>query len=108
MDGRSPRISGPLSPRAKRVLVAAGALAVVGFGGVGVWGASHPGSYGRSQNGCVTVAVPSSTGGALQHDCGAGARALCQTAFAGHDKISLLTQRQCSLAGLRPVNSPAP
>ena len=108
MDGRSQRISGPLSPRAKRMLAAAGALVVVGFGGVGVWGASHPGSYGRSQNGCVTVSVPSSTGGALQHDCGPGARAMCEAAFAGHDKISLLTQHQCRLAGLGPAKSPAP
>ena len=64
MDGRSQRLSGPLSARAKRMLVAAGAIVVLGLGGVGIWAATHPDAYGRSRNGCVTVSVPSSTGGA--------------------------------------------
>jgi len=108
MDGRSARLTGPLSARAKRTMAAAGAVVVAGLAGIGVWGATHSDSYGGSRNGCVTVAAPSSTGGALMHDCGAGARALCRTAFASHDKIALLTQAQCRLAGLGPGTSPAP
>jgi hypothetical protein len=100
MDGRSQRITGPLSPRARRIAVAAGALIVVAFGGAGVWGATHADRYGRSRDGCVTVSVASSTGGALLHDCGAAARALCRTAFADHGKLALLTREQCRLAGL--------
>jgi hypothetical protein len=88
------------------MMAVAGALVVVGIGGVGVWGATHSDTYGPSRDGCVTVSVPSSTGGALLHDCGAGARALCRTAFAGHDKLALLTQQQCRLAGLGPVGQP--
>ena len=83
-------------------LAAAGALAVAVVGGVTVWGVSHPGAYGRSHDGCVTVTVPSSTGGALRHGCGASARAMCRTAFAGHDKLALATRPQCRLAGLGP------
>jgi hypothetical protein len=108
MDGRSARLTGPLSARAKRTMAVAGAVVVAGFAGIGVWGATHSDSYSRSHDGCVTVAASSSTGGALMHDCGAGARALCQAAFSGHDKIALLTQAQCRLAGLGPGASPAP
>jgi hypothetical protein len=108
MDGRSARLDGPLSARAKRMIAVAGAVVVAAFAGVGIWGATHSDSYGGSRDGCVTVAAPSSTGGALQHACGGEARAMCQTAFAGHDKIALLTQAQCRLAGLGPGASPAP
>ncbi len=107
MDGRSARLTGPLSPRAKWTMAVAGAVVAFGFAGAGIWGASHSGTYGPSRDGCVTVSVPSSTGGALTHACGAGARAMCATAFAGHDKIALLTQRQCRLAGLGAQASPA-
>ncbi|HUK70033.1 MAG TPA: hypothetical protein VLW50_14985 [Streptosporangiaceae bacterium] len=100
MDGRSQRLSGPLSARAKRLLAAAGGLIVLGLVAAGVWAATHKDAYGPSRDGCVTVSVPSSTGGAILHDCGAGARALCRNAFAGHDKLALLTQVQCRLAGL--------
>lgn len=107
MDGRSQRLTGPLSPRAKRTMAVGGVLAVVGFTGLGVWAGTHSGSYGPSRNGCVTVSVPSSTGGAIMHDCGASARALCKTAYAGHDKIAVLTQAQCRLAGLGPPGAAA-
>src|SRR5260370_730344 len=74
---------------------------------VGVWAATHSDTYAHSGNGCVTVSLSSSTGGALLHDCGAGARALCRTAFAAHDKTALLTQAQCRIAGLGGLASPA-
>ena len=67
-----------------------GTALVVLLGGVGVWAATDPGSYGRSGNGCVNVTVPSTTGGAILHDCGAAAQALCERAFAHHDRIALL------------------
>jgi hypothetical protein len=89
-------------------IAAAGALAVAVIGGVTWWGVSHPGAYGRSHDGCVTVSVPSSTGGALMHGCGASARAMCRTAFAGHDRLALATRPQCRLAGLGPTAGAAP
>jgi hypothetical protein len=83
----------------RRVLVAAVALLVV-LAGVGIWAALKPGSYGASRNGCITVTLPSTTGGALIHQCGAEARATCRHAFASTGKIAALTRPQCRLAGL--------
>jgi hypothetical protein len=67
-----------------------------------VWAAVRPGTYGSSKNGCITVTIPSSTGGALLHQCGQSARTTCQGAFAGSDKISLLIRPQCREAGIAP------
>jgi hypothetical protein len=72
---------------------------------VAVWAAVRPGAYGSSKDGCVTVTVPSSTGGALIHQCGAGARSLCKRAYAGTDKESMLTRPQCRLAGISPAQA---
>jgi len=103
MEGRQPnRLGESLTRRQKRVFAAVGAALVVVLGGVGVWAATDPGSYGRSGNGCVNVTVPSTTGGAILHDCGAAAQALCQRAFAHHDKIALLARPQCRQAGYAP------
>ena len=83
----------------RRILVAAAALLVV-LAGVGIWAAVKPGSYGASRNGCITVTLPSTTGGALIHQCGAEAKATCRHAFASTGKIAALTRPQCRLAGL--------
>jgi hypothetical protein len=103
MRGRQPNPRGePLTPRQKRVFVIVGGLLLALAAGAGVWAALHPGSYGRSAGGCVTVVEPSSTGGAVLHACGSGARALCRRAFARHGRLDLLTRPQCRLAGLGP------
>jgi hypothetical protein len=91
-----------MTRRDRRIMVIVGAVAVAVLGGVGLWAAADPGSYGRSHAGCITVSMPSSTGGALLHQCGANARATCRGAYARHDKIALLTRPQCRLAGLGP------
>jgi hypothetical protein len=98
----------PLTRRDKRGIAIVGALILAGSAGLGIWSAVRPGGYGQSRDGCVTVTVPSSTGGALLHECGAGAKAMCHTAFTHDDKISLLTRPQCRLAGLAPAPAPAP
>jgi hypothetical protein len=100
--------SGPGRPRRRGRLAAAGAITVAVIGGVSWWGVSHPGTYGRSHDGCVTVSVPSSTGGALMHGCGASARVMCRNAFASHDKLALATRPQCRLADLGPSASSTP
>jgi hypothetical protein len=92
----------PLSGRAKRVLVLAGVIVALAVTGVVVWSAASPGGYGSSKAGCITVTLPSSTGGALLHQCGAAAKATCHNAFTYTDKLSLLTRPQCRLAGLTP------
>src|SRR5260221_9245490 len=88
----------PLTRRDKRGIAIVGALILAGSAGLGIWSAVRPGGYGQSRDGCVTVTVPSSTGGALLHESGAGAQATGPAAFPPHDKLSLLTRPQCPLA----------
>jgi hypothetical protein len=99
--GRQPNPRGEsLTPRQKRVFVIVGGLLAVLVAGVGVWAAASPGSYGRSSHGCVNVVEPSSTGGAVLHQCGPAARVLCRNAFRHATRLDLLTRPQCRLAGL--------
>lgn len=101
--GRQPNPRGEsLTARQKRVFAIVGGLLIVLAAGAGVWAAVSPGSYGRSSHGCVNVVEPSSTGGAVLHQCGSAARVLCRGAFAHHSKLDLLTRPQCRLAGFGP------
>jgi hypothetical protein len=97
----------PLTRRDKRGIAIVAGLLLVIAAGVGIWAAVRPGAYGPSRDGCVTVTEASSTGGALVHACGSRAVAMCRTAFAHDDKLSLLTRPQCRLAGLGPASAPA-
>ena len=63
--------AGHLSPRQKRAFAIVGVLVVLLFAGLGAWAALASDSYGSSGHGCVNVTVPSSTGGATLHYCGA-------------------------------------
>jgi hypothetical protein len=109
----SPGRDGPTSPprwsrrRRRLTLAAVGALTVAAIAWLTAWGIANPGAYGESRDGCVTVSVPSSTGGALQHGCGDTARAMCRAAYARHDRLSAATRPQCRLAGIGPQASPA-
>ncbi len=85
----------------KRRLALIGLAIALALAAVAAWSAIRPGSYGRSGAGCVTVTIPSSTGGALLHQCGAGARVLCRAAFGHDDRLSLLIRQPCREAGLR-------
>jgi len=90
------------TPRDKRRIALAGIALLAVIAAVAIWSAVKPGAYGASGHGCITVTMPSSTGGALIHQCGTAARATCKHAFAASDKVSLLTRPQCRLAGLAP------
>lgn len=92
----------PVTSRDKRRILFAVAALVVVLAGVGIWAAIKPGSYGASKNGCITVTLPSTTGGALLHQCGAAARTTCRRAFTSSGKVAALTRPQCRLAGLSP------
>ena len=94
-----------VTSRDKRRIVAVIAAILLVLGAVAVWAAVRPGTYGSSKDGCITVTMPSSTGGALIHQCGGGARALCKRAYAGTDKESILTRPQCRLAGITPAQA---
>ena len=99
--------AGPLPPRRKRVFAVIGVLVILVLGGLGLWGALAPDSYSGSGHGCVNLTVPSSTGGATLHYCGAQARSFCQASFRSRDQISLRARPQCVLAGLGPSASPS-
>jgi hypothetical protein len=91
--------------RDKRRIVAVVAAVLLAMAAVAVWAAVRPGSYGGSKDGCITVTVPSSTGGGQLHQCGQSARGTCQRAYAGTDRLSALTRPQCRLAGISPPGS---
>ena len=93
----SPPASVRSDKRSLFVLVIAIALV---FAGVAAWSSVHQDRYGRSGTGCFAVTIPSSTGGALLHQCGANARATCRHAFRSHDRLALLMRPQCRSAGL--------
>ena len=94
---------GRLTARRKRILAIVGAGVILLLGGLGVWGALAPDTYAGSGHGCVSVTVPSSTGGATLHYCGSQARSFCRAAFRSQDQISLRARPQCVLAGLAPT-----
>jgi predicted metal-binding membrane protein len=96
----------PATRRDRRVLVVALAIIVAVAAGVAIWAAVRPGSYGASRDGCVTLNVPSSTGGGLLHGCGSQARTMCANAYAGTGVAPGAVRQQCRLAGISP--SPAP
>lgn len=107
MKGRNPNPLGESLPgRQQRVLTLAGAILLVVIAGVGSWAIRDSGSYGRSANGCVNVTMPSSTGGALVHGCGATARTMCQRAATHHGRLAALTRVQCRQSGLLPAPGP--
>ena len=95
--------AGHLSPQQKRAFAIIGVLVVLILAGFGTWAALASDSYSSSGHGCVNVTVPSSTGGATLHYCGAAARSFCQTSFRKQDQISLRARPQCALAGLAPT-----
>jgi hypothetical protein len=94
-----------LTSRDKRKIAAAVAAIALVLAAIAVWAAVRPGTYGSSKDGCITVTMPSSTGGALIHQCGASARALCKRAYAGTGKESMLIRPQCRLAGITPARA---
>ncbi|OYN82363.1 hypothetical protein CG716_03670 [Mycolicibacterium sphagni] len=50
---------------------------------------------------CVTVALASSMGGGVEHQCGDAAREWCRQAYAQHDAHAQAVQTQCRAAGIR-------
>jgi len=95
------QLAGPsLSPRGKKILFSVGGIIVAAGVALGVWSAVGHDVYGPSANGCVNFTIASSTGGAVEHFCGADAKSFCRSAYTHDDKISLLGRPQCAAAGL--------
>jgi len=98
----SDQIEGALSltPRGKRIVYVFVAVVVVAGAAIGVWSAASHDTYATSANGCVSVTVPSTTGGGTIRYCGPQAVTFCRGAFANSDAVSLAARPQCALAGL--------
>jgi hypothetical protein len=98
----SDQIDGALSltPRGKRIVYLIVAVLVAAGVAIGVWSAVSHDNYATSANGCVSVTVPSTTGGGTIHYCGSQAVTFCRAAFSGSDELSLAARPQCDLAGL--------
>jgi hypothetical protein len=94
----------PLTARERRVvLITTGVVAAVIAAGAGAWAmTSHSSAYDRSGDGCVNVSIASSTGGALEHGCGAVARDWCRAVYVQHDAHAEAVQAQCRQAGIYP------
>jgi hypothetical protein len=89
-----------LSRRGKRIVYLVVAVVVAAGVAIGVWSAVSHDSYATSANGCVSVTIPSTTGGGTIHYCGTQAVTFCRAAFANSDPTSLAARPQCDLAGL--------
>jgi hypothetical protein len=89
-----------LTPRARRIAYLVAALVVAACAAIGIWSAVSSDPLATSANGCVSVTIPSATGGEIAHYCGAQAKVLCRQAFAHLDATSVAEQKQCVLAGL--------
>jgi hypothetical protein len=95
-----PPPSQPVRGDKRRLAVIALAVVLL-VAGVAAWSAAYPGSYGHSRAGCVSVTIPSTTGGAMLHQCGSRARVMCRGAFRQNNRLSLLIRPSCRAAGLK-------
>jgi hypothetical protein len=89
----------PVRGDKRRLVVIVLAIGLI-LAAVAAWSAAHPGAYGQSRAGCVSVTIPSSTGGALLHQCGTRARVTCRGAFRRPDRLAVLIRPACRQAGL--------
>jgi hypothetical protein len=98
----SDQIEGALSltPRGKRIVYLIVALLVAAGVAIGGWSAVSGDPLATSANGCVSVTVPSTTGGGILHYCGTQAKSFCRDSFAQSDPVSLAARTQCDKAGL--------
>jgi hypothetical protein len=102
MYGKTNLGAGTMSARHKRTLAIVGSAVVLCLAGFGVWAAVAPDAFTGSGAGCVNLTVPSSTGGATIHYCGARARSFCHSELAASadDPIAMRARPACRQAGL--------
>jgi hypothetical protein len=89
-----------LTPRGKRIVYIVVAVLVAAGVAIGIWSAVSSDPLATSANGCVSVTVASTTGGGIEHFCGAQAKSFCRQAYVNSDPDSVLARKQCILAGL--------
>lgn len=96
----------PWTRRQRRLAAGVGLTVLAAGVGALAWAQTHSGGYGESVNGCVNVVAPSTMGGGVLHRCGDDARTWCRAEYAAGDRLALLVQPQCRLAGITPDPSP--
>lgn len=83
------------------MLIVTGVVVALIVVGAAVWSLTSR-SYDRSSDGCVTVPIASTMGGAIEHACGPAARDWCRAASGGQDAHAQAVRAQCRVAGILP------
>ena len=92
-----------LTSNEKRGTVVLGAVVLLTGAGLGIWALVGGGSGGGStsvKGPCVSVAIPSSTGGGEVRQCGDAARQWCATEATGSGLVASEIKAACRHAGL--------
>jgi hypothetical protein len=97
-----------MSRRQSRALLAVLACLAAALVAAIVIASVGPDRAGTSRNGCVEVVVPSTMGGGLLHQCGRGAVEWCASVQGQRDRIAMLVQPQCRIAGIKPAPAVKP
>ena len=91
-----------LTRNERRGTVVVGAVVLVAGAGLGIWtlvgGASGAGTSPKGP--CVSVAIPSSTGGGEVRQCGDDARKWCAAEATGSGLVASEVKAACKHAGL--------
>jgi hypothetical protein len=107
MIGHSARLATPLSRRQSRTMAAVLACVFALVAGAIVF-ASVSSDQASSAHGCINVIVPSTMGAGQLHQCGVGARELCDSLVGKRDPMARLVLPECRRAGLASARPPAP
>jgi hypothetical protein len=105
MVGQAKRLSEPARWGRREWRVLAATLAVVVVGSVVAALATSGGKSAGSSGRCVAVSIPSTTGAASLRECGAAARAWCQSLLvpgAAKSDLDALVLRSCAAEGFAP------
>ncbi len=90
-----------LTRNERRGTVVLGAAVLLAGAGLGIWALAGGGSATTSQKGpCVSVDIPSSTGGGEVRQCGDDARTWCATEATGGGLVASEVKAACKRAGL--------
>src|SRR5271154_6018679 len=104
MVGHNQRLAQPLTRGQRRGLAVTLVVLLVAVVVATAYGLTN---HATSKDGCINVTIPSTLGGAVIHNCGAAARAFCQTAATHSAPTSLLARPECVKAGITPAPAPS-
>jgi hypothetical protein len=93
-----------LTRNERRGTVVLGAVVLLTGAGLGIWalagGGSASGGGSNAKGPCVSVDIPSSTGGGEVRQCGEDARKWCATEATGSGLVASEVKAACKHAGL--------